>query len=116
MATNFTKCAVCSNPSLLRLCSTCESIAPTFEALNNPTPLQKLIRRLPHSELVSAFYYLRRAQITRLEALTALSKHRGVEVSKSKLMRLALQIGLMVIESLSFDELRMITEDLEEKS
>lgn len=116
---SFTKCAVCGTASLDRLCAGCSGMAQTFEALNNEQPvsaLANLLRRITRSKTIGAFYYLRTNQLRFVEQIVSLSKAQNLSVSKSEVMRLALEIGLSVVQALTPAELAQAVREVESRS
>lgn len=113
-------CAICNSPALSRLCFTCEGDIVPFNALNSGLPihnLSKLMTRVKPSKLQSDFIYFRRNQIDTIKQIASIcNKRKLLNISKSSIIRLAVQIGLMAIATLSTAELSEAVAELEKRN
>lgn len=113
-------CAICNSPSLSRLCFSCEGDIVPFNALNSGLPvhnLSKLMARVKPSKLQSDFIYFRRSQIDSIKQIASICQKRRLQnITKSSIVRLAVQIGLMAIATLSTAELSEAVAELEKRN
>lgn len=116
---DLANCAICAYPALERLCAQCAGTSEVFDALNVPRPvpaLMRLIRKLTRQRLQSAFFYYRSGQLRMIEGVAAVCERRQVSVSKSQIIRLAVQLGLTVVKGLTAMELEGLVTAMEDRS
>ena len=113
-------CAICNSPALSRLCFTCEGDIVPFNALNSGLPvhnLSKLMSRVKPSKLQSDFIYFRRSQIDAIKQIAGICNRRKLlNINKSSIVRLTVQIGLMAIATLTTAELSEAVAELEKRN
>lgn len=113
-------CTICSSPALSRLCFTCEGDIVPFNALNSGLPvhnLSKLMTRVKPSKLQSDFIYFRKNQIDAIRQIAGIcNRQKFLNINKSSIVRLAVQIGLMAIATLTTVELSEAVAELEKRN
>lgn len=118
----FSQCAVCGSGENggQRLCMSCQKMGETFTALSSSQPGPHIVAFINRtkgalSRLVSVFFYLRESQVESIEQVIEVCRSHSLKADKSKVIRLAIHLGLAQIFALSPSDLLKAIHALEEK-